>query len=100
LICHVRVVECGQASVPPQPGERFVDCDPRQPGRETRAAGEVGEMGEGVDVCLLHHVFSLVVAAHDRAHGAKEPLVVPSHHQFEARNLPRTDAADQIFVGL
>ena len=75
-----------------QTGESLVDGDPREPGRELRAVGELVEVRVGVDVGLLHHVFRFRVVLHDAAGHAVKPLVVAAH-ESESDGFSAADVA-------
>ena len=87
------------SSLAPHPGERFVQCDPCEPGRELSPSLERREMQVGIDVGLLHHVLDFRFAAEDGAHRPIDALVVPAHQHFEQRAVPGQHPRDDRIVG-
>ena len=93
------VVEGFVAAARPRTCDRFVHRDPREPCRERGAPIELAQVGVGVHVRLLHHVFRFRLVAHDRARRAVDPLVVAAHQDLEQRRLSADDARDDLLVG-
>src|SRR5262245_19649162 len=93
------VVERLASTLPPGAGERLVNGDLRQPGRELRSAVELCQVRIRVDVRLLHHILGFVIVTNDRAGGAVHALVVPAHQDFEERRLAFKDARDDLLIG-
>ncbi len=56
------------------------------------------QVGVRIDIRLLHHVFHFRFIAHDRPHGAINPLVVTAQDQLEQRALPCQHAPDDFHV--
>src|SRR5690242_6251416 len=83
----------------PEARERFVDRDPREPGRELRASGKIAEMAISADIRVLHHVFHLIVIPQNATHSAVKTLVVATHDQLIERRLAGEDAFDYLLVG-
>jgi hypothetical protein len=95
LFCEIN---CG---VPPplsRPRQRLVNRDPRQPRRKLGSPIELPEVKVGVDVCLLHDVFRLILVFHDRTRGPVDPLVVAPHQDFIESGLSVEDPRDDVFV--
>jgi hypothetical protein len=88
-----------EAALAAKTGERLVDGDPREPGREAGASGELYEVRVGADVGVLDHVGGLVVVACDGARGAEEALVVAAHDDLEECGVATADAGHDLVVG-
>ena len=82
----------------PQPAQRLVHRDPRQPGREAGIAAKAFQMREGADVSLLHDVLGLAVVAQDAAGEPVEPAVVRLHDGANRGLVAGQRPADQVGV--
>ena len=83
----------------PDPRQRLVDGDARQPGGEPGTRLELIQVEEGVDVGLLPDVLGFVVTADDGPGDAEQPLVVPPHQRFELRRVTGAHGLYELFVG-
>lgn len=72
----IDLLDAGGGALPPQSSQRFVERDAGQPGGQLRIAAKTLQMGEGLDVAGLHHVFGFRVIAHNRPGDAEQALVV------------------------
>jgi hypothetical protein len=79
----------GPGLSPAAPCKRLVNGNPCEPCGKLRAFCELIQVGERVDVRLLHHVFGFGLALQHGARDAIHALVVTSHEDFEQRGLAR-----------
>jgi hypothetical protein len=80
------------------PGQRFIDGDPGEPGGELGPAGELREVRVGVDIGLLHDVLGLPLVLHDRAGDTVDPWIVAPHQDLEEGDLAPEDAVYDLLV--
>src|SRR6516164_1553603 len=75
---------------PPQPRERFIGDDPRQPGREARSAPEPVKMSKRVHIAVVNRLFGLHIISEKTTSQPVQPLVYccASKRQRRPNSLP------------
>src|SRR5438309_2092299 len=79
------IVEAHHGAPSAQPAQRFVDRNPREPGRNAGLCAEMLDRGECEYISLLHRVLGFVLVLKDAARDSEQPLVTPAH-QLPARS--------------
>src|SRR5690606_37831928 len=87
-----------RASVP-QPHERCIDHDTREPGADAALAAELAGVSVCMQVRVLQGIFRLGVVAQDGAADAEESLVVSPHESLERACVALRKRVEQDFVG-
>ena len=83
----------------PQPRERFVGDDPRQPGREARSAPEPVKMGERIHVAVVNRLFGLHIISEKTASQPVQSLVIAPHQRGKGRRVSCPHAGEELAVG-
>src|SRR5262244_395652 len=78
--------------------QRFMNCNPCQPGRETRTPKKLIEMFVGTHISVLHHVLGFVIAVENCARDAEKALIVAPHNDLVEFGFARENASDNVFV--
>jgi len=82
----------------PQPPQRLVHDNARQPGGQARFATIAGKVSEGGNVCLLHRIFGVAVVAQNAPCDQVKPAIVPLHNQPESFWIPSERTPHQLGV--
>ena len=69
----------------PQPPQSFIHGDAGKPCRKRGIAAKAVQMGKGVDIRFLDHIFGFAIIPQDAAGDPVKPAIVPLHDGAKRR---------------